>query len=143
VSGQHAGSRPREGGPTHPGGDGDAPDDPSAVCDAPPVPGRLTVGRGVSLSGWIAGCERLVVEGTVRAALLGRTRALEVAEGGRFAGGRAEVEEAEVAGVCEGGLTVRGRLLVRRTGRVGGAVRYGELELEPGGELSGWVEAAS
>jgi hypothetical protein len=97
VSGQHAGRRPREGGPTRPGGDGDAPDDPAAARDAPPVPGRLTVGRGVSLSGWIAGCERLVVEGTVRAALLGRTRALEAATGGRFAGGRVEVEDAEVA----------------------------------------------
>ena len=72
---------------------------------------------------------------------LDRVRALEVAEGGRFTGGRAEVEEAEVAGEYEGGLTVRGRLLVRGTGRVSGTVRYGELELERGGRLSGSVEA--
>ena len=123
----------------HPDRDGDA-STPSATRTAAPLAGRLTVGRGVSLSGWIAACDRLVVEGTVRAAL-GRTRALEVAEGGRFTGGRVEVEEAEVAGEYEGGLTVRGRLLVRGTGRVSGTVRYGELELERGGRLSGSVEA--
>ena len=123
----------------HPDGDRNAPA-PGIARGATPGAGRLTVGRGVSLSGWIAACDRLVVEGTVRAAL-GRTRALEVAEGGRFTGGRAEVEEAEVAGEYEGGLTVRGRLLVRGTGRVSGTVRYGELELERGGRLSGSVEA--
>jgi cytoskeletal protein CcmA (bactofilin family) len=105
-----------------------------------PEPGRLTVGPGISLSGEIAACDRLVVQGDVRVTL-DRVRALEVAEGGRFTGGRAEVEEAEVAGEYEGGLTVRGRLLVRGTGRVSGTVRYGELELERGGRLSGSVEA--
>ncbi len=101
---------------------------------------KLIVGRDISLSGEITACDRLVVQGDVRVTL-DRVRALEVAEGGRFTGGRAEVEEAEVAGEYEGGLTVRGRLLVRGTGRVSGTVRYGELEIERGGRLSGSVEA--
>jgi cytoskeletal protein CcmA (bactofilin family) len=100
---------------------------------------RLTVGPGITLSGEIADCDRLVVEGTVRVALH-RVRAIAIAETGRFLDGRAEVEQAEVAGVYEGELTVRGRLLVRGTGRVVGAVRYGEVEVERGGRLSGSVE---
>ena len=123
----------------HPDGDGDAAA-PAAARGAAPGAGRLTVGPGIGLTGWVAACDRLVVEGTVRAAL-SRTRALVVAEGGRFTGGRAEVEEAEIGGVYEGELTVRGLLLVRRTGRVRGTVRYGELELEAGGVLSGLVTA--
>ena len=105
-----------------------------------PEPGRLTVGPGISLAGGITACDRLVVQGSVRVTL-DRVRALEIAEGGRFTGGRAEVEEAEISGVYEGELTVRGLLLVRGTGRVSGTVRYGELELERGGRLSGSVEA--
>ena len=59
---------------------------------------------------------------------------------GRFTEGRAEVEEADIGGLYEGDLTVHGRLLIRRTGRVTGTVRYGELEIERGGDLSGSVE---
>ncbi len=36
-------------------------------------------------------------------------------------------------------LTVRHRLLIRATDRVGGTVRYGEIEIEPGGQLTGSV----
>ena len=36
-------------------------------------------------------------------------------------------------------LTVRKRLLIRSTGQVKGTVRYGELEIERGGKLSGSV----
>ena len=53
--------------------------------------------------------------------------------------GKAEVEEAEISGVYEGELTVRRRLLIRGTGQVKGTVRYGELEIERGGRLSGSV----
>ena len=106
---------------------------------ASPGPKRLTVGPGISLAGEVTACDLLVVQGSARVAL-NDTRAIEVAEGGRFTEGRAEVEEAEVAGLYEGELTVRGRLTIHATGRVRGAVRYGELEIEPGGELSGSVE---
>jgi len=97
---------------------------------------RLIVGRGISLSGEITACDRLVVEGSVQVTL-NETRAIEIAEGGRFTNGKAEVEEAEISGIYEGELTVRGRLLIRATGRVEGSVRYGELEIERGGRLGG------
>jgi cytoskeletal protein CcmA (bactofilin family) len=70
---------------------------------------------------------------------LNQTRAIEIAATGRFTNGRAEVEEAEISGVYEGEITVRKRLFIRSTGEVRGTVRYGELEIESGGKLSGNV----
>lgn len=99
---------------------------------------RLIVGQGISLSGEITACDRLVVEGSVQVTL-NQTRAIEITETGRFTNGKAEVEEAEISGVYEGDLTVRNRLLIRSTGRVTGNVRYGELEIERGGQISGNV----
>ena len=97
---------------------------------------KLIVGQGISLSGEITACDRLVVEGTVKV-VLNKTRAIEITETGKFTDGRAEVDEAEISGVYEGELTVRGRLLIRATGRVTGSIRYGELEVERGGKLGG------
>ncbi len=109
---------------------------PAAATDAGGK--RLIVGQGISLSGEITACDRLVVEGSVQVTL-NETRAIEIAESGRFTNGKAEVEDAEISGVYEGELTVRNRLLIRATGRVKGAVRYGELEIERGGKLTGSV----
>jgi cytoskeletal protein CcmA (bactofilin family) len=97
---------------------------------------KLIVGQGISLSGEITACDRLVVEGTVKV-VLNKTRAIEITETGAFTDGKAEVEEAEISGVYEGELTVRGRLLIRATGKVDGTIRYGELEVERGGKLGG------
>jgi cytoskeletal protein CcmA (bactofilin family) len=99
---------------------------------------RLIVGEGISLSGEITACDRLVVEGSVQVTL-NQTRAIEITESGRFTSGKAEVEEAEISGLYEGELTVRRRLLIRAKGQVRGTVRYGELEIERGGRLSGTI----
>jgi cytoskeletal protein CcmA (bactofilin family) len=64
------------------------------------------------------------------------TRTLEIKPSGHFIGS-CEVEEAEVSGVYEGDLTVRGRLSVHATGRVKGKISYGELELARGGQIAG------
>lgn len=96
---------------------------------------RLIVGEGIRLSGEISSCDRLVVEGEVEVTL-NDTLALEIASTGRFTGG-CEVEEADISGVYEGDLTVRRRLTVRNAGRLTGTVRYGELELERGGQIAG------
>jgi cytoskeletal protein CcmA (bactofilin family) len=97
---------------------------------------KLIVGRGISLAGEITACDRLVVEGTVKV-VLNKTRIIEITETGVFTDGKAEVEEAEISGIYEGELTVRGRLLIRARGKVDGTIRYGELEVERGGKLSG------
>jgi cytoskeletal protein CcmA (bactofilin family) len=99
---------------------------------------RLIVGQGISLSGEITACDRLVVDGSVQVTL-NQTRAIEITESGRFTNGKAEVEEAEISGVYEGDLTVRKRLLIRSTGQVKGNVRYGEIEVERGGRITGAI----
>lgn len=112
----------------------------SARLDAPDAR-RLVVGREISLSGEITSCDRLVVEGRVEATLIG-ARALEVAQGGVFRG-RAEVKEADIAGVFEGDLTATERLLIRSGGKVSGSVRYGRVVIESGGEIGGDMQALS
>jgi cytoskeletal protein CcmA (bactofilin family) len=96
---------------------------------------RLIVGQGIRLKGEITACERLVVEGHVEVTM-NATRALDIKPSGHFIGS-CEVEDAEISGVYEGDLSVRGRLIVRKGGRVIGKIAYGELELERGGEIAG------
>ena len=112
--------------------------DPKPAAVAEESGKRLIVGQGISLSGEITACDRLVVEGSVQVTL-NQTRAIEITEAGRFTNGKAEVEEAEISGVYEGDLTVRNRLLIRSTGQVKGTVRYGEIEIERGGRISGTI----
>ncbi|MGH6913586.1 MAG: bactofilin family protein, partial [Geminicoccales bacterium] len=102
---------------------------------------RLIVGEGIRLSGEISSCDRLVVEGEVEVTL-NDTLALEITAKGRFTGG-CEVEEADISGVYEGDLTVRRRLFVRGSGKLTGTVRYGELELERGGQIAGNISVLS
>jgi cytoskeletal protein CcmA (bactofilin family) len=96
---------------------------------------RLIVGEGIQLKGEITACERLIVEGQVEVTM-NATRALEITPSGHFTGS-CEVEDAEISGVYEGDLSVRGRLTVHKGGRVVGKISYGELELERGGEIAG------
>jgi cytoskeletal protein CcmA (bactofilin family) len=129
---------PKAARPATPGGPMVRP----AAPDAPAQPHgqQLIVGQGISLTGEIAACDKLMVEGTVKVALT-KTRAIEIADTGRFTDGKAEVEEAVIGGVYEGELTVRGRLLIRSSGRVDGTIRYRDLEIERGGRIAGSLHA--
>lgn len=98
----------------------------------------LSVGRDISLSGEINACDQLVVEGEIQAKL-NDCRIISVSPGGVFRGS-AEVEEADIGGLFDGDLVVRGRLTVRSGGKVQGTLRYGELEVEAGGKLTGSIE---
>ncbi len=100
---------------------------------------RLIVGREISLTGEITSCERLIVEGSVEANL-NNCREVEIAETGLLKG-QAAIEEADIRGRFEGNLTVRKRLLIRATGKITGTVRYGQLEVECGGQISGDIQA--
>jgi cytoskeletal protein CcmA (bactofilin family) len=100
---------------------------------------KLIVGREISLSGEITACDRLVVEGSVEANLA-NCRDIDIAESGLFKGS-ASIDDAEVRGRFEGTLNVRRRLLIRATGKVTGNVRYGQIEIECGGQISGDVQA--
>ena len=96
----------------------------------------LTIPRGISYSGRIGSCERLMVEGAVETELDG-CRVLMVAASGVFRGS-ADVDRADISGTVEGSLTVREILTVRASGRVlGGAISFGEIEVERGATLVG------
>lgn len=120
---------------------------PPPVAAAPPAPAsrrgeaglrQLTVGREISLSGEIASCDTLIVEGSVEANLQ-NCRDVDIAETGLFKGS-AEIDNADVRGTFEGTLTVRKRLLIRSGGHVSGTIRYGQLEIELGGQITGEVQ---
>src|SRR5258708_40158762 len=72
----------------------------------------LSVGCGITLSGEVNSCDKLLIEGSVDAKLT-NCRAIEIAESGLFKGSTS-IDEAEIRGRFEGDLTVRNRL--RRTG---------------------------
>ncbi len=100
------------------------------------IPGHtLVVGRDVRLTGEISACHRLIVEGSVEADL-SDTRTLEIADTGLFRGS-ATVGNCVVSGSFDGDLTVNGLLAVRAGGRVAGAIRYTEIEVERGGRITG------
>ncbi|MFV3129954.1 polymer-forming cytoskeletal protein [Niveispirillum sp. KHB5.9] len=99
---------------------------------------KLIVGRDISLSGEIAACDVLVVEGTVEAKLRDG-HVVEIADTGLFKGS-VEIDEADIGGRFEGDITVRNTLKVRSTGRITGNIRYGTLEVENGGQLSGTIQ---
>jgi cytoskeletal protein CcmA (bactofilin family) len=111
----------------------------------PPEPDNgtrcLSVGRGITLSGEVTSCDKLIIEGNVEANLK-NCRIIEIGESGLFKGSTT-IEEAEVRGRFEGDLVVRNRLLIKATGRVSGTIRYGQIEIERGGEIFGDIQAQS
>lgn len=99
---------------------------------------QLVVGKEISLVGEINACDRLIVEGSVEANLA-TCRELIISETGLVKGG-ATIDLAEIAGRFEGNLTARKKLVIRATGRLVGNVRYGQIEIEAGGQVSGDVQ---
>jgi cytoskeletal protein CcmA (bactofilin family) len=100
---------------------------------------KLIVGREITLSGEITSCDKVIVEGSVEANLT-NCRDIDIAESGLFKGS-ASIEDAEVRGRFEGNLVVRKRLLIKASGRVSGTIRYGQIEIECGGQISGDIQA--
>lgn len=99
---------------------------------------KLLVGRDIFLTGEITACNKLVIEGRVEASLA-ESQSIEIASTGHFKG-TAEADTAEVSGRFEGKLLVRKRLTIRASGRVTGEIRYGEIEIECGGVISGDIK---
>lgn len=99
---------------------------------------KLIVGKGLSVTGEITACDVLVVEGKVEAKLT-EGKMLEITETGQFRGS-VEIENADIAGRYDGELTVHGRLTVRGTGRISGMIKYGELEINAGGQIIGELQ---
>ena len=102
---------------------------------------KLIVGREISLSGEINSCDKLIVEGSVEANLQ-NCHDVELLESGLFKGS-ATIDDIEVRGRFEGNLIVRKRLFIRATGKVSGTIRYGQIEIECGGQISGDIQSGS
>lgn len=115
---------------------------PSPAPASPPVSEnegkKLIVGRDIKLHGEITSCDHLLVEGSVEATLTDG-KIIDIAQSGTF-NGAVECETASIRGKFEGDLTCTERLVVRSTGRIIGKIRYRQLEVERGGELSGDVQ---
>ena len=111
---------------------------PSSPNAAKPGEGsKLIVGPDVKLKGVeITDCDTLVVEGRVESAL--DSRVIQIAENGVF-NGAASIDIAEIRGRFDGELTARKQLVIHASGRVAGKIRYGNIKIEEGGEISGDV----
>jgi len=53
--------------------------------------------------------------------------------------GAASIDIAEIRGRFDGELTARKQLVIHASGRVAGKIRYGNIKIEEGGEISGDV----
>jgi cytoskeletal protein CcmA (bactofilin family) len=102
---------------------------------------KLLVGRDIFLTGEITACNKLVIEGRVEASLA-ESQSIEITATGHFKG-TAESDTADVSGHFEGKLMVRKRLTIRASGRVMGEIRYGEIEIECGGVISGDIRTVA
>jgi len=96
---------------------------------------EVFLGPEIVLSGELKSCGTLVAEGIVdssriecRKFILGSTGSCK---------GEVQAESAVISGRFEGRLIVRSRLLIKSGGQVRGSVQYGQVEIEPGGELQG------
>ncbi len=98
---------------------------------------RLHVGADIHLKGEITSCDRLIVEGIVEASM--DSKEIEISKSGVF-NGTVNIDTADISGAFDGTMKARTRLVVRKTGRVTGDISYGEIEIEPGGEIGGTLK---
>ncbi|HUK57669.1 MAG TPA: polymer-forming cytoskeletal protein [Stellaceae bacterium] len=99
---------------------------------------KLVVGKDITVRGEITSCDILIVEGTVKADIA-QCREMQIAKGGLYIG-TASVETAEIHGRFEGELTVGTHLVLRSSGQLAAKVRYAQIEVEAGGDLSGDIK---
>jgi cytoskeletal protein CcmA (bactofilin family) len=101
--------------------------------------GKLIIGEGLFVKGQLDACKSLFVQGSLETSV--ECEVLKVSDNGELKG-NAIVDEADIYGLFDGKLSVKGRLTVHAKGTVLGKVRYGELRVERGGIVSGDVKAS-
>jgi len=94
--------------------------------------GQIVIQKGTILQGDVRNCRQIDVAGEVRGDIAADH--VVVHEGGRIDGTVRSVT-LTVHGYLIGGVTVRGLLSIAATGSVVGQIRYGQLGIEPGGNL--------
>jgi cytoskeletal protein CcmA (bactofilin family) len=96
----------------------------------------LVVGNGVRFANPVTGCGHIDVFGQIETDFEGEC--LFVSDTGMFRG-TATVERAEIRGHADGDIRVSGRLRVCAGARIGGRIRYGSLQIEPGATIEGSI----
>lgn len=99
-----------------------------------PEGNKLIVGQGIHLKAEIKDCDVLVIEGAMQASV--DCPYVRIAEPGLLEGD-CEIDVVDISGRFNGTLVARDRLLLRRTGRIEGKIRYNKIEIEPGGVIAG------
>src|SRR5438067_9176014 len=96
---------------------------------------EVFLGPEIVLSGELKSCDTLVAEGILDSSRI-ECRKFILGSAG-CCKGEVQTESAVISGRFEGRLIVRARLLIKSGGQVRGSVQYGEVQIEPGGELQG------
>ncbi len=96
--------------------------------------GCVFLGEGVTFKGSLSVPEKIVVHGTVEGDV--ESRELIVGPKGTVKG-NVRVDQADVHGKIMESAVIKMCLVVRKTGRVEGAVSYREIEIERGGIVTG------
>ena len=99
---------------------------------------RLVIGKTITIKGDISSCDTLVIEGKVEANVF-EVKSIEIAEGGVFKG-KAEVENAAIAGLFEGTLITQNNLDIYKSGKIKGNIKYTNISIAPGGLILGQVD---
>ncbi|MDP7190417.1 MAG: polymer-forming cytoskeletal protein [Alphaproteobacteria bacterium] len=103
-------------------------------------PGVLVVGDGISFRGETIICENLIVSGKLEASA--SCSRLKISDTGTVFG-NVTASNAEIRGVFEGFLLVKGCLIIHPGARVFGRVTYAGLRIFRGGKLLGDIRHAS
>jgi cytoskeletal protein CcmA (bactofilin family) len=96
-------------------------------------------GEGLIFKGSITAPEKVVVHGTVEGEVVARD--LLVGPTGTIKG-KVSVDQADVEGKIFDHVEAKVLLSLRKTGRVEGSAKYGQIEIEKGGILSGEVSTS-
>ncbi len=100
---------------------------------ASPTSGTVIIAADTAVTGSIRSCQTAEVFGYVEGEVTARN--VIVHEGGRVFG-KLRAEAAEVHGAFQGQAHIKNLMRIGRTGTVSGNIRYGQLAMELGGELS-------
>jgi cytoskeletal protein CcmA (bactofilin family) len=98
--------------------------------------GVLVVREDTAIMGEIRNCQRIEIYGHVQGQIAAES--ILVHEGGRFYG-TVKSDTADIHGTMQGDVFVKHLISIRSSGSVSGNVRYGQLALEAGGNLSAEV----
>ena len=94
------------------------------------------IDRGLEVDGALVDKGNLVVKGTVKGTLTGKS--LVISEEGTILAD-VKVETMTIGGRFEGRVETSGQLLILATGRCSGEVVCGDLVVQPGGQLNAGI----